>query len=96
MILAHHVSYYTEGVLISSHLFPVNSLLDSFSSAGAVNVFTMVLKLQLFLQAGNQDTINSIALKFNITPNKLVELNKLFTQTIVPGQVNILCLVGFF
>uniref|UniRef100_A0A8C9G0W3 LysM domain-containing protein n=1 Tax=Pavo cristatus TaxID=9049 RepID=A0A8C9G0W3_PAVCR len=43
-------------------------------------------ELQLFLQAGNQDTINSIALKFNITPNKLVELNKLFTHTIVPGQ----------
>ncbi|XP_042651558.1 nuclear receptor coactivator 7 isoform X6 [Tyto alba] len=37
--------------------------------------------------AGNQDTINSIALKFNITPNKLVELNRLFTQTIVPGQI---------
>ncbi|XP_008005343.2 nuclear receptor coactivator 7 isoform X2 [Chlorocebus sabaeus] len=37
--------------------------------------------------AGNQDTLNSIALKFNITPNKLVELNKLFTHTIVPGQV---------
>uniref|UniRef100_A0A8D1UWD7 Nuclear receptor coactivator 7 n=1 Tax=Sus scrofa TaxID=9823 RepID=A0A8D1UWD7_PIG len=34
-----------------------------------------------------QDTLNSIALKFNITPNKLVELNKLFTHTIVPGQV---------
>ncbi|NXI35080.1 NCOA7 protein, partial [Galbula dea] len=37
--------------------------------------------------AGNQDTLNSIALKFNITPNKLVELNKLFTHTIVPGQI---------
>lgn len=37
--------------------------------------------------AGNQDTLNSIALKFNITPNKLVELNKLFTHTLVPGQV---------
>ncbi|XP_063091116.1 nuclear receptor coactivator 7 isoform X2 [Cavia porcellus] len=37
--------------------------------------------------AGNQDTLNSIALKFNVTPNKLVELNKLFTHTIVPGQV---------
>nr|KAF6506787.1 nuclear receptor coactivator 7 [Rousettus aegyptiacus] len=36
--------------------------------------------------AGSQDTLNSIALKFNITPNKLVELNKLFTHTIVPGQ----------
>ncbi|XP_053316237.1 nuclear receptor coactivator 7-like [Spea bombifrons] len=33
------------------------------------------------------DTLNSIALKFNIRPNKLVELNKLFTHTIVPGQV---------
>ncbi|XP_066103842.1 nuclear receptor coactivator 7 isoform X3 [Saccopteryx bilineata] len=38
-------------------------------------------------KAGSQDTLNSIALKFNITPNKLVELNKLFTHTIVPGQV---------
>ncbi|KAM7135966.1 nuclear receptor coactivator 7 isoform 4-T14 [Molossus nigricans] len=37
--------------------------------------------------AGSRDTLNSIALKFNITPNKLVELNKLFTHTIVPGQV---------
>ncbi|KAM9315845.1 nuclear receptor coactivator 7 [Gastrophryne carolinensis] len=37
--------------------------------------------------ATGTDTLNSIALKFNITPNKLVELNKLFTHTIVPGQV---------
>ncbi|XP_028909972.1 nuclear receptor coactivator 7 isoform X1 [Ornithorhynchus anatinus] len=37
--------------------------------------------------AGSQDTLNTIALKFNVTPNKLVELNKLFTHTIVPGQV---------
>ncbi|XP_073532125.1 nuclear receptor coactivator 7 isoform X3 [Phyllobates terribilis] len=36
--------------------------------------------------ASNMDTLNSIALRFNITPNKLVELNKLFTHTIVPGQ----------
>ncbi|XP_063773347.1 nuclear receptor coactivator 7 isoform X2 [Pseudophryne corroboree] len=37
--------------------------------------------------ASGTDTLNCIALKFNITPNKLVELNKLFTHTIVPGQV---------
>ncbi|XP_068087569.1 nuclear receptor coactivator 7 isoform X2 [Hyperolius riggenbachi] len=37
--------------------------------------------------ATSTDTLNSIALKFNITPNKLVELNRLFTHTIVPGQV---------
>nr|XP_033791962.1 nuclear receptor coactivator 7 isoform X2 [Geotrypetes seraphini] len=37
--------------------------------------------------AEGSDTLNSIALKFNITPNKLVVINKLFTQTIVPGQV---------
>uniref|UniRef100_A0A8I6A0R1 Nuclear receptor coactivator 7 n=1 Tax=Rattus norvegicus TaxID=10116 RepID=A0A8I6A0R1_RAT len=36
--------------------------------------------------AGSQDTLNSVALKFNVTPNRLVELNKLFTHTIVPGQ----------
>ena len=45
-----------------------------------------------YFQAGSQDTLNSIALKFNITPNKLVELNKLFTHTIVPGQVMIFLL----
>ncbi|KAG8444265.1 hypothetical protein GDO86_009449 [Hymenochirus boettgeri] len=37
--------------------------------------------------ATSSDTLNSIALKFNLTPNKLVELNKLFSHTIVPGQV---------
>ncbi|XP_031757858.1 nuclear receptor coactivator 7 isoform X3 [Xenopus tropicalis] len=37
--------------------------------------------------ATGTDTLNSIALKFNLTPNKLVELNKLFTHTIVPGQI---------
>ncbi|XP_041109220.1 nuclear receptor coactivator 7-like isoform X4 [Polyodon spathula] len=36
--------------------------------------------------AKSQDTLNCIALKFNITPNKLVEINRLFSHTIVPGQ----------
>ncbi|KAM5164967.1 nuclear receptor coactivator 7 isoform 2-T2 [Mantella aurantiaca] len=36
--------------------------------------------------ATNTDTLNSIALKFNITPNKLVEINKLFSHIILPGQ----------
>ncbi|KAM3861206.1 nuclear receptor coactivator 7 [Diretmus argenteus] len=35
---------------------------------------------------GPSDTLNSIALKFNITPNKLVQLNKLFSRSIYPGQ----------
>ncbi|XP_028809103.1 nuclear receptor coactivator 7 isoform X1 [Denticeps clupeoides] len=33
-----------------------------------------------------QDTLNSIALKFNITPNKLVQLNCLFSRSVVTGQ----------
>lgn len=37
--------------------------------------------------ATSTDTLNSIALKFNITPNKLVEINKLFSHMILPGQV---------
>ncbi|XP_015206267.2 nuclear receptor coactivator 7 isoform X2 [Lepisosteus oculatus] len=36
--------------------------------------------------AGPKDTLNCIALKFNITPNRLVEINRLFSHTIVPGQ----------
>ncbi|XP_042359819.1 nuclear receptor coactivator 7 isoform X2 [Plectropomus leopardus] len=35
---------------------------------------------------GADDSLNSIALKFNITPNKLVQLNKLFSRSVYPGQ----------
>ncbi|XP_057678171.1 nuclear receptor coactivator 7 isoform X1 [Corythoichthys intestinalis] len=35
---------------------------------------------------GPTDSLNSIALNFNITPNKLVQLNKLFSQSVYPGQ----------
>ncbi|XP_030626516.1 nuclear receptor coactivator 7 isoform X2 [Chanos chanos] len=35
---------------------------------------------------GPNDTLNSIALKFNITPNKLVQLNRLYSRSVVPGQ----------
>uniref|UniRef100_A0A3P9JWT3 LysM domain-containing protein n=1 Tax=Oryzias latipes TaxID=8090 RepID=A0A3P9JWT3_ORYLA len=43
---------------------------------------------------GPNDSLNSIALKFNITPNKLVQLNKLFSPSVFPGQVRVsaLCL----
>ncbi|XP_051992343.1 oxidation resistance protein 1-like isoform X4 [Xyrauchen texanus] len=33
------------------------------------------------------DTLNSIALKFDTTPNELVQLNKLFSRAVVPGKV---------
>ncbi|XP_062858017.1 nuclear receptor coactivator 7 isoform X2 [Trichomycterus rosablanca] len=35
---------------------------------------------------GSKDTLNCIALKFNITPNKLVQLNCLFSHSVFPGQ----------
>ncbi|XP_026856975.2 nuclear receptor coactivator 7 isoform X1 [Electrophorus electricus] len=35
---------------------------------------------------GPKDTLNGISLKFNITPNKLVQLNRLFSRSVVPGQ----------
>ncbi|XP_060947306.1 nuclear receptor coactivator 7 isoform X2 [Limanda limanda] len=35
---------------------------------------------------GPDDSLNSIALRFNITPNKLVQLNKLFSRSVYPGQ----------
>uniref|UniRef100_A0A4W4EBQ4 Oxidation resistance protein 1 n=1 Tax=Electrophorus electricus TaxID=8005 RepID=A0A4W4EBQ4_ELEEL len=35
----------------------------------------------------SRDTLNSIALKFDSTPNELVQLNKLFSRAVVPGQV---------
>lgn len=41
----------------------------------------------LLPQVGPNDSLNSIALKFNITPNKLVQLNKLFARSVYPGQV---------
>uniref|UniRef100_A0A8C5I4P5 Nuclear receptor coactivator 7-like n=1 Tax=Gouania willdenowi TaxID=441366 RepID=A0A8C5I4P5_GOUWI len=36
---------------------------------------------------GPDDSLNSVALKFNITPNKLVQLNKLFSRSVYTGQV---------
>uniref|UniRef100_A0A3Q1ENH9 LysM domain-containing protein n=1 Tax=Acanthochromis polyacanthus TaxID=80966 RepID=A0A3Q1ENH9_9TELE len=39
---------------------------------------------------GPDDSLNSIALKFNVTPNKLVQLNKLFSRSVYPGQVRTL------
>ncbi len=41
-------------------------------------------------QVGPKDTLNSIALNFNITPNKLVQLNRLYSHSVVPGQVRFL------
>ncbi|XP_062347208.1 oxidation resistance protein 1 isoform X2 [Cinclus cinclus] len=35
----------------------------------------------------SKDTLNSIALKFDTTPNELVQLNKLFSRAVVPGQI---------
>uniref|UniRef100_A0A672ZFV4 Oxidation resistance protein 1 n=1 Tax=Sphaeramia orbicularis TaxID=375764 RepID=A0A672ZFV4_9TELE len=35
----------------------------------------------------SRDTLNSIALKFDTTPNELVQLNKLFSRAVVPGQL---------
>uniref|UniRef100_A0A673FNU0 LysM domain-containing protein n=1 Tax=Sinocyclocheilus rhinocerous TaxID=307959 RepID=A0A673FNU0_9TELE len=43
---------------------------------------------------GAKDTLNSIALKFNITPNKLVQLNRLYSLSVVPGQVRLLSSEG--
>ncbi|XP_069776392.1 oxidation resistance protein 1a isoform X3 [Narcine bancroftii] len=34
----------------------------------------------------SRDSLNSIALKFDTTPNELVQLNKLFSRDVVPGQ----------
>lgn len=39
------------------------------------------------IQVESRDTLNSIALKFDTTPNELVQLNKLFSRAVVPGQV---------
>ncbi|XP_051575133.1 oxidation resistance protein 1a isoform X3 [Myxocyprinus asiaticus] len=35
----------------------------------------------------SRDTLNNIALKYDTTPNELVQLNKLFSRNVVPGQV---------
>ncbi|XP_040210778.1 oxidation resistance protein 1 isoform X1 [Rana temporaria] len=35
----------------------------------------------------SRDSLNSISLKFDTTPNELVQLNKLFSRAVVPGQL---------
>uniref|UniRef100_A0A672KMS6 Oxidation resistance protein 1 n=1 Tax=Sinocyclocheilus grahami TaxID=75366 RepID=A0A672KMS6_SINGR len=42
-------------------------------------------KIERFVES--RDTLNSIALKFDTTPNELVQLNKLFSHAVVPGKV---------
>ncbi|XP_041044031.1 nuclear receptor coactivator 7-like isoform X2 [Carcharodon carcharias] len=37
--------------------------------------------------AAPQDTLNTIALKFDVTPNELVQINRLFSRVVVPGQI---------
>ncbi|XP_038655674.1 nuclear receptor coactivator 7-like isoform X3 [Scyliorhinus canicula] len=37
--------------------------------------------------AESQDTLNTIALKYDVTPNELVQINRLFSRVIVPGQI---------
>ncbi|XP_078398278.1 nuclear receptor coactivator 7-like isoform X1 [Cetorhinus maximus] len=37
--------------------------------------------------AASQDTLNTIALKFDVTPNELVQINRLFSRVVVPGQI---------
>ncbi|XP_067840684.1 nuclear receptor coactivator 7-like isoform X2 [Heptranchias perlo] len=37
--------------------------------------------------AESRDTINTIALKFDVTPNELVQINRLFSRVVVPGQI---------
>ncbi|XP_061460957.1 oxidation resistance protein 1 isoform X3 [Rhineura floridana] len=34
-----------------------------------------------------RDSLNTVALKFDTTPNELVQLNKLFSRAVVPGQI---------
>lgn len=46
-----------------------------------------VISFSFVVQVESRDTLNSIALKFDTTPNKLVQLNKLFSRAVVPGQV---------
>lgn len=38
-------------------------------------------------QVESRDSLNTVALKFDTTPNELVQLNKLFSRAVVPGQV---------
>ncbi|KAI4873110.1 hypothetical protein NFI96_015539 [Prochilodus magdalenae] len=51
---------------------------------GAINTWTGFRDWE---EVESRDTLNSIALKFDTTPNELVQLNKLFSRAVVPGQV---------
>ncbi len=44
------------------------------------------------MQVGNSDTLEKIALHFNSTPSELLQLNKLNTRIVFPGQV---CFISF-
>lgn len=65
----------------------LRSLLHSFNGTVEQDCDLFFLNFSFVVQVESRDTLNSIALKFDTTPNKLVQLNKLFSRAVVPGQV---------
>lgn len=66
----------------------LRSLLHSFNGTVEQDCdFCFFFSFSFVVQVESRDTLNSIALKFDTTPNKLVQLNKLFSRAVVPGQV---------
>ncbi|TRY74346.1 hypothetical protein DNTS_032040 [Danionella cerebrum] len=89
---------YVDGIA-SVHISKVLERMNAVPSAlemtsNQVVTFSMVtVALMGMLGEGDgdevesRDTLNSIALKFDTTPNELVQLNKLFSRAVVPGKV---------
>lgn len=72
--------------MVPSHRI-LRSLLHSFNGTVEQDCDFWVFSFSFVVQVESRDTLNSIALKFDTTPNKLVQLNKLFSRAVVPGQV---------
>lgn len=77
LTISHHLCH-----IIKSSLYSYMEM--SWTGAGV----WFLCPLSCFVvQVESRDTLNSIALKFDTTPNELVQLNKLFSRAVVPGQV---------
>lgn len=76
---------YQEQVVPSRRI--LRSPLHSFKGTVEQDCDFCFFPFSFVVQVESRDTLNSIALKFDTTPNKLVQLNKLFSRAVVPGQV---------
>ncbi len=85
-------------LLINCYTFSFRSRYETFMDISSTEGNNFLHRMQhcfrsedpfsVFFQVDNRDTLEKVALRFNSTPSELLQLNKLNSRTLFPGQVN--------